>query len=418
MLDGYHILTFTHRDVSLETLGQLVVRTDAPEFTLRQLRDELGWEELMYLGTCNRVLFLYYQSGPDNPAAAFQLVQNIRPDLTEAEQLQLAQSLRVLHGTDAIRHFVEVAASMDSLVVGEREIIRQIRDAYNKSRDWQLCSDHLRLLMRYTVETAKYIYSNTGIGEKALSIVALAFQKLQQAGIQKNDRILLVGAGQTNALVAKFLDKYGYRNATVFNRSLDKAEAIATFLDGKALPLDAIDHYSEGFDVLIVCTGSVEPIITPQRYAQLLAGEQDSKILVDLAVPNNVEATVPDIFPVNYIHVEGLRHIAEENLSHREIEREKAAELITQSLFQFRHMWHERQVERSLSHIPQEVAEVKHRAVNEVFGKEFAQLDSEAQELVLRMLGYMEKKCIAIPMKTVKNIALHSARNVASSVSE
>jgi glutamyl-tRNA reductase len=151
-------------------------------------------------------------------------------------------------------------------------------------------------------------------------------------------------------------------------------------------------------------------VITPALYQSLLAGETSRKTVVDLSVPNNVDKHILAHHPVQFIEIENLRATARENLAHRERERTKAEGIISQRIYAYRALWHERQVERSLAHIPDEVRAVKERAVNEVFGKEFAQLDTASQELMLKMLGYMEKKCVAIPMKAAKAIALHAQK--------
>ncbi|MCC6280400.1 MAG: glutamyl-tRNA reductase [Saprospiraceae bacterium] len=404
MLDGYHVLTLTHRDATLETIGKVVVDGDAT-YLLHQLKDRFAWEEMLYLATCNRVVFLFYAQGPVAENTASEIVSMIRPDLSDAETTGIGAQMRMLHGADAIRHWMEVAASMDSLVIGEREIIRQLREAYDHNYKAGLTGDHLRLLTRFTIETAKEIYSQTGIGEKAVSVVALAFGEMLKATSDRNSRILLVGAGQTNTLFAKFLAKYGFNNITVFNRSLENAQTLAATLQGRALPLDALQHYSEGFDCLVVCTGATHAVITPEIYHNLLQGETSKKIVVDLSVPNNVDKHILSTAPVHFIEIEGLKSIASENLAYRENERKKAEIMITDRLYTFRGQWHERQVERSMSHIPDEVRAVKERAINQVYGKEFSALDTKTQALIMEMMGYMEKKCVAIPIKAVKEIA-------------
>ncbi len=405
MLDGYHILTLTHRQSTLETIGKIVVEGDATA-QFHDLKKRFDWQEMLYLATCNRVIFLFYTPIPLSENIANEVVSQMFPCLSADELSDISAQMQLLHGTDAIRHWLEVAASMDSLVLGEREIIRQLREAYDRSRSAGLTGDHLRLLMRFTIETAKEIYSQTAIGQKAVSVVALAFGEMLKHLGDRNSRILLVGAGHTNSLFAKFLVKYGFKHITVFNRSIEKAEVLAETVNGRALPLDALQHYSEGFDALVVCTGATQALITPEVYSHLLQGETTPKVLVDLSVPNNADKAILSEFPVHFIEIESLKQIAHENLAFREGEREKANALITESLQKYRHHWHERQVERSMSHIPDEVRAVKERAVNEVFGKEFAALDDKAQALVLEMLGYMEKKCVAIPMKVVKSIVL------------
>lgn len=414
MLDGYHVLTLTHRQVALEFIGNAVVRTSSehdPAATLRKLKDTFHWDELYYLATCNRVIYLFYTPLPLPGNLTESVLSEIRPDLSAESTVFTAAHMQMLHGSDAVRYFLEVAASMDSLVIGEREIIRQLREAYDQSNAMGLTGDHIRLLLKFTIETAKEVYTKTGIGEKALSIVALAFGELLKTGLSNQARILMIGAGETNTLVAKFLSKYGFHNVTIFNRTLSRAEALAEYLGGKALPLVALEQYFDGFDAIIICTGATEPIITPNLYHRLLAGESNSKVVVDLSIPHNVDKRVCDTFPVRYIDIESLREVAKENLAYREAERKKAAELIETRIWQYREIWHERQVERSLAFIPTEIRKIKERAMNEVFGKELSELNPEAQELVCRMLDYMEKKCIAVPIKGIKNIALNASQH-------
>jgi len=411
MLNGYHILTLTHREAPLENIGHAVVLEENATQTLSRLKAHFGWEELYYLATCNRVQYLFYSTAPLPDNLPMALLEVARPDLTEDTLQKTAAIMRFFHGPDAIRHFMEVAASMDSLVVGERSIVTQLREAFQHCRAQELTGDHLRLLVQFTVETAKSIYTRTGIGEKALSVVALAFAEWKKANMPPDARVLLIGAGETNGLFAKFLHKAGYQRVMVFNRTLERAEALANLYGWRALPLDALPYYSEGFDGMVVCTGATRAIITPVLYQQLLAGETTPKTVIDLAVPNNVDRTLTDMYALRYTAVESLRDAASENLAYRFREREKAAILVEQQVAVFRGIWHERQVERSLSHIPVEVRTAKTRALNEVFGKEIAVLDPAAQDLIERMMNYMEKKCVAIPMKTLKKVALSHAKH-------
>lgn len=411
MLDGYHILTLTHRDAPLETIAHAIAAGENPAFALQNLKEEMGWEELMYLATCNRVTYVFYSATPVAQNLASQMLATLRPDLSETLAQKTAAKMRLLHGTDAVNHLLEVAASMDSLVVGEREIIRQLRQAYDQSREWHLTGDHLRLLMGFTIETAKEIYTHTGIGRRALSVVALAFGEMQKTGLRTDARVLMIGAGETNALYSKFLSKAGFNKVTVFNRTFEKAQDLAEANNWRAFSLDELAYFSEGFDAIVICTGATQAILTPALYKELLANESGKKVVVDLSIPHNVARETVEQFPMQYIEIESLKETASDNLAYREQERDRAAGLVQERILQFRERWHERQVERAMAHIPAEVKAVKERAVQEVFSKEFDQLDPAAQDLVQRMLDYMEKKCVAIPIKAAKVIALQKSKN-------
>lgn len=393
MLQGYHLITLTHKTAPLEAIGQLIPSSEQLPTRLHALKDAMDWEELFCLTTCNRAMFAFYcPQTPGDAALKSALIQYLNPHLSDEQGTELSKYMHVFHSGDAVRHIFEVASSMDSLVVGEREIIRQLRTAYEQCVQWDLTGDHFRLLISQAIEVSKQVFNETGIGEKALSVVALAYQAMKTKGLKPTDHILLVGAGATNELLTKFLVKDGYQHVTVFNRTLSKAEVLAAqFEHGLAFPLSHLEHYTAHFDAMVVCTGAVTPIIAPSIYQKMIGADTSTKILTDLSVPNNISGTVATGFPVHYIEIEDLRELATEHLAYRERARKSAEKIITERLIAFRSLWHERQVERSLRPMIEQIKSVKTRTVEMVFADQFAALDNTAQELVLEMLNYMEK---------------------------
>jgi glutamyl-tRNA reductase len=258
--------------------------------------------------------------------------------------------------------------------------------------------------MRFTIEAAKRVYSNTAIGEKPVSIVSLAMQKLFSHHLNKNTRYLIVGAGQTNQLVAKFLVKHNIENVAVFNRSIGKAETLAKSLHpkGEAYPLEDMATYSKGFDVLIACTGATEPIITPELYAQLLAGDTAQKIVVDLSIPYNVSQTIVQTQAVDYIEIEQLKLLAKENLAFREQEVEKAKILLLEEVSNFEGFFRARQIELALSDVPRQIKALTDHAVNNLFSEDVALLDSQSRATLDKIVAYLERRCIAIPLQVAK----------------
>jgi glutamyl-tRNA reductase len=213
----------------------------------------------------------------------------------------------------------------------------------------------------------------------------------------------MIGAGQTNWLVSKFLRKQGFKHVTVANRSLGKAERLAKTFDGYAISLDHLSDFDEGFDLLIVCTGSTRPIVDPGLFEQLLQGDSaEDKVVVDLSIPHNVDAAVVEAFSPVYIQIDDLRKLAQDNLSFRAGEVEAARRLIGKQLAVFRARVQQRRVEVAMSAVPEKVRAVRQKAVNEVFSRELAELDAPTQQLIDRMMHYMEKKCIGIPMKAAR----------------
>lgn len=402
MLDQYKILTVTHRHTPLQSIGKFVVaHHDEGHLRdhLESLKLKFGLDELFYLATCNRVMFLIHTEKTLETSFPEKFLQAINPSLS-ADFIQ--KSVVEFNGKSAVDHLFKVAASIDSLVVGEREILRQLKEAYDRCSNWKLTGDNIRILMQAAVIAAKEVYAQTRLGEKSVSVVSLAVKELLKTKLSKNARILMVGAGQTNMLVTKFLAKYGFNNVTIFNRTLEKAQQVADMVNGRALNFHELENYREGFDCLIVCTGATLAVVDSPLYTKLLANDTDRKIVIDLSVPNNVCKEITENFDVHFIEIEGLRTLAQENLSFREQEVAVASQLLDRHLGEFETTARKRRIERALHRIPVEVSAVKERALNEVFKKEVETLDESSRQLLERMLTYMEKKCTGIPMKVAR----------------
>ena len=409
MQENYKILTITHRRTELKQIGKYVIKVDTNDdlkARLEVIKDHFGFNEFLYLATCNRVMFLFHADLNLDLNFAKRFFQFINPDLSDIQINNLENILFRLEGEDAIRHIFEVAASIDSLVVGEREILRQLREAYSQCEDWKLTGDNLRLLFQSLVVGAKEVYAQTRIGEKPVSVVSLAIQKLLSSGVSKDAKLLLIGAGQTNALVAKFLKKYNYNNVVVFNRGFEKAKQLANYLDAEALPLSELQNYRGGFDGIIICTGATHAILDETIYKAILQNDESEKLIIDLSIPNNVAPEVVQGFPVQYVEIDDLRQLAKINLSFREQEVEKARHLLNAYILEFPILYRQRQMELAMREVPQEIKAVKSKAMNEVFKKELENLDEDTIALLDKMMTYMEKKCISIPMKVAKEMVI------------
>lgn len=401
MLQHFKILTITHRQTKLSRLERYVITGETEEsmpHRIGSLKEELQLDELVYLATCNRVLYLFTSTRTLDSSFTESFFRSVQP-----EQNIQADEVLALEGEKAIHHLLEVAASVDSLVVGERQILGQLREAYRKAHAWGHTADDLRMLMQTAVAAAKSVYARTRIGEKPISVASLAVQKLLAKGLQPNARILLIGAGQTNTLVAKFLEKYNFQQVDVFNRTLASAEKLVARFSGSAYTLDDMAAYRKGFDAIIVCTGAGRPIIDQTLLTSLLGSESTAdKLIIDLAIPQNVTSEIINSHPELYIGIDNLRQLAEENMAFRKREVDHARVLLAEKLTSFPRLYSERQLEKALQQLPHQVRAVKERAMNEVFSKEVAELDDDARELMERMLTYMEKKCVGIPMRVAR----------------
>jgi glutamyl-tRNA reductase len=331
----------------------------------------------------------------------------INPNIDESILSSLVDSVELYESDEAVKHVFELASSLKSLVVGEREIITQVRKAYEFCNALGLTGDFIRMVVKHTIETAKDVFTNTAIAKNPVSVVSLAYRQLRDLGIKNDARIIMVGSGETNTNMANYLLKHKYANFTIFNRTLANAEKLAAKLGARSFGLNDLVNYKNGFDVLITCTGSTETIITTENYSQLLAGDRTKKVIIDLALPADVDKAVLETNNIHYINISSLKAQAEKNLQMRHNEIERCEKIIEVQLAGFKSLHNERKIELAFGEIPKQVKAIKDLAVNEVFLKEINALDDKSKEVLDKVLSYVEKKYNAVAMKTAKDVLLN-----------
>ena len=405
-MELFKTIAFTHKTTELKDIGRLHIEDDELDKRLTYLKSELELDELLYISTCNRVEFLLVTSQNVDEAFRRKFFAAFNRQWTETDIDWATNHSRTFDGEKALQHLFYVSSSIDSLVVGEREIIKQVRQAYETCNRLKLTGDRLRLLVRSAIETAKLIYTQTQIAQNPVSVVSLAYRKMREQEISHAPHIVIIGAGQTIQTMAQYLRKAPFGKVTVFNRTVEKAEPLAQSLRGKALPLSELVHFNEPFDILISCTGSSQPIINNRVYRMLVGNDLSQKVIVDLAIPSDIEIEVIRKNNINYIGIENLKEEARRNLEQRQKELEVCKCLINEKINEFEHLLRERKVELSMQQIPKAVKDIRARAVTQVFSKEMEELDPKSREVLEKMMDYMEKKFISVPMKLAKEIML------------
>lgn len=409
ILEYLKIIAFTHKHVDLKSLGKLVICEQTLDDRLRSIQAALDVKEIFYVGTCNRVEFIFTSSEDLNKEFVGKFLQVLNMGLPEAHMQEFLNSVSTFENAEAFNHLLRTSCSLESLVVGEKEILAQIRKAYESCKEAGFTGDYMRMIMNRMVKTAKEVYTHTKISKNPISVVSLAYRKLKELNMCGKSRILIVGAGETNRNLAQYLKKHKFSNFSVFNRTLESAQSLAKELNGNAYELGELYNFSEGFDAIITCTGATEPIITEVIYKQLLNGDTGKKVIVDLAVPNDVEPAVVKKFAINYIEVESLKEIARKNIQERYDELVHAEQIIADNTKEFETVLRQRKIELAMSNVPRQIKEIKHKAINGVFADEISTLDENSREILERVMDYMEKKCIKIPMVMAKEILVNQA---------
>jgi len=406
-MERFRIIAFTHRTTDLKEIGRLHIADEDRAPRLGELRALSGIDELMYLSTCNRVEFVMSSERPLNDTHLRDFFSSLMPQWVDSELDWAIAHAQVYEGREALQHLFFVASSIDSLVVGEREIITQVREAYEQCRTLGLTGDALRLLIRATVETAKKVYTDTQIAQNPVSVVSLAHREMLATPVGPRPRVIMVGAGVTNRSMAEYLLKDGPMDITVYNRTLAKAEELASHLGAKASALRDFSAHQGGFDILITCTGAADPVISKETLQKLISQRPGPKVVVDLALPSDLGPGAAELPGITYIGLSELKEQARRNLEQRQREIERCKALIRDSIAEFEVQLRERDVELALREVPQLVHAIGQKALNEVFAKDLSTLDPHAREVLEKVVAYLEKKYIALPMKKAKEVMLH-----------
>ena len=402
------VIAFTHKQIELKELGRLVICQENLTDKLHDVKAHFGIEEIFYLATCNRVEFIMITPQKVDREFAHAFIEMMEMGLCSHSTNTFLDGASIYEGQEAMTHLLRTSCSLESLIVGEKEILAQLRKAYDSSKELGLTGDKLRLIMDCVVKAAKEVYTNTNISKNPISVVSLAYRKLKDLKLCSNARILIIGAGETNRNISKYLQKHKFSNFSVFNRTLANAQKLADDLGGEAFQLEDLKTFSKGFDAIVTCTSATEPIITPEIYTQLLNGETGKKTIVDLAIPNDTAPEVLEQFDVNFIEVHSLNEVAKKNLQERYQELVYAEAIIGRNITEFLVMLKQRRIELAMRQVPEKIKEIRNNAVNTVFADEVQGMDKESREILEKVINYMEKKYISVPMIMAKDILINN----------
>jgi glutamyl-tRNA reductase len=402
------VIAFTHKHIELKELGKLVICQENLTDKLHKVKAKFGISEIFYLATCNRVEFVMMTPQTVDKQFAREFMHALNIGLCPVSTSVFLEAASIYEDQDALDHLLRTSCSLESMIVGEKEILPQLRKAYENCREAGLTGDGLRMFMNCTVKTAKEVYTHTNISKNPISVVSLAYRKLRDVKLATNARVLIIGAGETNRNISKYLQKHKFTNFAVFNRTLSKAKELAADLDGEAYDLEALKTYKKGFDAIITCTSSTEPIITTELYASLLNGENTKKTIVDLAIPNDTAPEVLNNFQVNYIEVQSLKEVAKRNLEERYDELTHAENIISQNISAFIVELKQRRIEVAMRQVPEKIKEIRNTAINSVFAEEVQGMDQQSRDVLEKVINYMEKKYISVPMIMAKDILINN----------
>ena len=322
------ILGLNHNTAPVEIREQVVFSGDDLQRALVCIAELDGVQEAVLLSTCNRTEFYVIADTAG--------CEHLRDWLHDDRNLDasIGDTLFTLDEEAAIRHIFRVASGLDSMVLGEPQILGQLKDAFRDAQTAKTLGPQLSRLMQHTFAVAKKIRTDTEIGRSPVSVASAAVSLANQffAGFKKHTA-LLVGAGVTVELLAKHLSSKGIGRLFVANRDVERARELAKRFGGFALPLSEIEGTLPEADILISSTASPEPVILRAHLEKAIKARKRKPIFaVDIAVPRDIEATVNELEDVYLYTVDDLDRVIQEGQGNREAAAVEASRLLDEEI--------------------------------------------------------------------------------------
>ena len=327
---AFNILGINHKTAPVALREKVAFSEDRLATALRALRQEMGVAEALILSTCNRTEV--YWSGSASGAELSQWLER-----HHGNDLDLAASLYLHQESRAVEHAFSVASGLDSMVLGEVQILGQLKDAYRIAQESGSTGPILNKLFQAAFSAAKRIRTETRIGANAVSLasatVSLARRMFEDLSVHN---ALLIGAGDMNALTARHFMSAGIKRMVIANRTLERAQALAAELKAQAVSLDALDQELAQADIVISCTASPLPVISKQAVEAAIRTRRRRPIfMVDMAVPRDIDAEVAELEDVYLFSIDDLQQLVDENLQQRELAAGGARLLINEEVARF-----------------------------------------------------------------------------------
>lgn len=326
LMFNFILVGLNHRTAKLDFRQRASFDETQLKEGLRRLSRNPGILEAMIISTCNRVEILANAEQPSEGITAIELF------LSEYSGISLTELQPMLYryiGDQAVRHVFRVASSLDSMILGEPQILGQVKSCYSMAVEADAIGGHLNNLLQGAFRTAKRVRSETSIGEYSVSVSSAAVELMRKIfGDLRKKSILIVGAGKMGENTISHLAAMGAKSIYLTNRSPDAAKDLAFRFDGIAVPFEELYHWVSRSDVVITSTGASEMLIDHQTVQRIMPERKNAPIaFIDISVPRNVDPQVATIDNVFCYDIDDLEAVIEANI-HERIKAATAAEKI------------------------------------------------------------------------------------------
>jgi glutamyl-tRNA reductase len=402
------VIGVSHRTAPLPVREALAFPRDQLRDALLRLRAETGAGEVMILSTCNRVELYARQ---DDPGAVDALESFLaRYHARDGRELQAV--LYRYADADAIRHAFRVAASLESMVIGEPQILGQVKEAYQAAEDAGTLGSALNALRNRSLAAAKRVRTETGIGRNAVSVSYVAVELARKIfGELKDKNVLLVGAGKMSELAARHLVRSGGRATVLGGRTFEKAAELAAALGGKAAPLESLRDELARTDIVISGTGAPGIVIQEADVESARAARRGRHarplFLIDIAVPRDIDPAVRKIGGVFLYDLDDLKTVAEANLRERLKESAAAEALVEREVREFLDWQKAREVVPLLNELRRRAEEIRRHELAKA-RRRIGPLTAEQDEAIEAATTAIVNKLLHSPTVHLKEAARES----------
>lgn len=370
---------------------------------------ETTLDEALILSTCNRVEILAVGQG-DVPG----LILEAWASAKNRKAVELAPYVYIHKGREAIAHLFTVASSLDSMVLGEPQILGQLKGAYRKATLAGTTKTIINRLLHKSFSVAKRVRTETGIAASAVSISYAAVELAKRIfGDMGQYQAMLIGAGEMAELAATHLIQAGISNVKVVNRTYQRAKELAAEFKGEAVPFEHLFKHLADVDIIISSTGSPEAIIRARDIKDVLKRRKYRPMFfIDIAVPRDIDPDVNNVDNVYLYDIDDLKEVVEENLAHRRVEAEKAQGIVDEEVNAFAFWLESLELQPTivdlLSHFETHAQEELQRTL-----KRLGPVNPETREALEAMLHGLVRKLSHEPITFLKEAKSETAsRNV------
>jgi len=393
-------LGINHKTASVELREKVAFSPEQLSEALQQLSDHDQFNEAVIVSTCNRTE-IYCSLAQQNSQILLQWLASFHG----LDEYELSSNVYCHQDNDAINHLMRVSCGLDSLVLGEPQILGQIKQAYNSAKNHNSVSVMFDRLFQKTFSVAKQVRTETDIGASAVSVAYAAVNLAKHIyGKLDKTKVLLIGAGETIELVAKHLYQNDPQQITVANRTIERARLLAEDVNADVIALAQLPERLHQADIVISSTASTLPIIGKGVVEQALKQRRNKPMLfIDIAVPRDIESQVGELDAAYLYSVDDLQAIVSENIASREQAADEAQVIITQRCAEFA-MWM-----RSLDSVDlirsyrQDVHDIK----SELVDKAISQLNTgkDAEQIILELANKLTNRLMHAPTRAIQDAA-------------